>query len=103
MTQEGPWFFRERAEAFVKLVLTRHGDVNVLPCADRSLDVDLLVEALKEGKPTLRFFGARLVPYLDLPDRHTLDGGAVSDGAAEASLPICVFVIGVRKPEGLYR
>jgi hypothetical protein len=107
MTQEQPWFFQERAEAFAKLLLTKRNEVQVLPAGGHERGIDLLVEALEEGKPTLRFFGVLLVPHLDLPDRKSLESGALSAPAeqapVEASLPVCVFVIGVRKPEGLYR
>src|SRR5436190_22965343 len=103
MTKEDPWFFEVRATAFVSLVLTKHNKVKVVPCAglDHYRNIDLRVEILKGGKSTSRFFGAQLVPYLDLPAPQRVELGAVSHNPA--SLPICVFVIGVRKPEGIYR
>lgn len=103
MMKEDPWFFEMRAEAFVSLVLTKHNDVKVVPCAgfDHYMDIDLRVEILKDGKSTSRFFGAQLVPYLDLPDPQGVELGVFSH--FQASLPICVCVIGIRKPEGIYR
>src|SRR5258706_9575490 len=106
MTKQDPWFFQERAEAFAKLVLTKHDDVRVLPYAGQDKAIGLLVEILKDGKSTFRFFGAQLVPHLDLPDIQDADQRPLSHlGRAplEAALPLCVFVIGVRKPEGIYR
>jgi hypothetical protein len=107
MTKEAPWFLQERAEAFVSLMLTERNDVKVLPYAGHDMGIDLLVEILKDGKSTLRFFGAQLVPHLDLPDTQTAEVGVFSHTLErdpfEASLPICAFMIGVRKPEGIYR
>jgi hypothetical protein len=54
----------------------------------------------------LRFFGVQLVPFLDLPASQELDERVLAHrprDASGASLPMCVFVIGVRKPEGIYR
>jgi len=107
MAKQDPWFFQERAEAFAKLVLTKHNNVKVLPYAGHDMAINLLVEVLKDGKSTFRFFGVQLVPHLDLPDMQTGKGGVFSHsrerGSFEASFPSCVFVIGVRKPEGIYR
>lgn len=106
MAKQEPWFIEERAFAFVSLVLTRRQDVAVRPYAGRDMAIDLLAEILKEGNPTLRFFGAQLVGYLDLPGTEKADERVLSHlgrDPFEAGLPLCVFVIGVRKPEGLYR
>ncbi len=107
MTNEKPWFVEQRAEWFASLVLTKHNDVKVLPYTGHDMAIDLLVEILKDGKSTLRFFGAQLVPQLDLPDTQKAEMGVLSHTLErdlfEASLPICVFVIGVRKPEGIWR
>ena len=106
MSSQDPWFFEERAEAFAKLVLTKHNDVKVLPYAGHDMAIDLLVEILNDGKSTFRFFGAQLVPHLDLPDIQDAGPRPLShlgSDPLEAALPLCVFVIGVRKPEGIYR
>ena len=107
MAMQEPWFLQERAEAFAKLVVTKRHDVKVLPYAGHDMAIDLLFEILKESKSTLRFFGAQVVPHLDLPDRQSVELGVFSHSSErdtfEASLPICAFVIGVRKPEGIYR
>src|SRR5207249_6877005 len=103
MTKQEPWFIEERASAFVKLVLTEH---DVRPHAGRDIAIDLLVEILKDGKSTMRFFGAQIVGYLDLPTIQNADERVLSHlgrDSFEASLPLCVFVVGVRKPEALYR
>jgi hypothetical protein len=106
MAKQDPWFLEERAFAFASLVLTKRNDVAVRRYTGRDLAIDLLAEILKDGKSTLRFFGAQVVPYLDLP--ITQNGGErvlshLGRDPFEAGLPLCVFVIGVRKPEGLYR
>ena len=106
MTKQAPWFYEERAVAFVSLVLTERNDVSVRPHAGTDIAIDLLVEILKAGKSTLRFFGAQLVAYLDLPATPNADERVLSHlgrDPFEAGLPLCVFVVGVRKPEGLYR
>src|SRR5262249_269236 len=111
MTKEAPWFFEVRAEAFVSLVLTKHNDVKVVPDAGplHDMALDLRVEILKAGKSIARFFYAQLIAYLDLPDMQNVESGVMSHGltlernSVEEMVPICVFVIGVRKPEGIYR
>jgi hypothetical protein len=106
MTKQDPWFIEERAFAFASLVLTKHNDVAVRAYAGRDIAIDLLAEILKDGKSTLRFFGAQMIGYLDLPDIRNADERVLSHlgrDPFEAALPICVFVIGVRKPEGIYR
>jgi hypothetical protein len=68
--------------------------------------IDLLVEVLKAGKSALRFFGVQLAGTMDLPDSETADERILShlrNGGSESMLPICAFVIGVRKPEGICR
>jgi hypothetical protein len=105
MTKQ-PWFIDERAFAFASLVLTKGHEVAVRPYAGHDMAIDLLAEILKNGKSTLRFFGAQLVGYLDLPTVQKADERVLSHlgrDPFEAGLPLCVFVIGVRKPEGLYR
>ena len=72
--------------------------------ADRAFD--LLVEVLRDGKSTLRFFGVQLVADLDLPELQHANEVILSQwpgGVSEAAFPLCVFAIGVRQPEGLYR
>jgi hypothetical protein len=104
-TQE-PWFLEERAFAFASLVLTKRREVKVQPYAGRDMAIDLLVEILKDGRPTLRFFGAQVVPYMDLPSAQNADDRVLSHlgrDPFESGLPLCVFVIGVRKPEGIFR
>jgi hypothetical protein len=106
MTKQDLWFIEERAIAFASLVLTKHNDVSVRPHAGTDMALDLLVEVLKDGKSTLRFFGAQVVGDIDLPDSQEADDLVLSHPGSksfEAMLPICVFVIGVRKPEGIYR
>jgi hypothetical protein len=106
MTKQEPWFIEERGEAFAKLVLTEHHEVKVQSYAGTDMAIDLLVEILKDGKSTLRFFGVQLVGYLDLPDVHDADERVLSHfgrDPSEAMLPICAFVIGVRKPDGIFR
>ncbi len=106
MANQGPWFLQERAVAFASLVLTKQNDVVVRPEAGPGMAVDLLVEILEEGKSTLRFFGVQLVSSIDLPDIHNAIERILSPlgrDTVEAMLPICVFAIGVRKPEGIYR
>jgi hypothetical protein len=106
MKKPDPWFFEERAVAFASLVLTRHHDVVVRPHSGTDGGIDLLVEVRKGGKSTLRFFGVQVVASLDLPDLHNNGEEPLSrpsGSASEAKLPLCAFVIGVRKPEGVYR
>ncbi|SRR6266849_5471275 len=111
MTNEDPWFFEVRADAFVSLVLTKRNDVKVVPDAGPLGDMalDLRVEILKGGKSISRFFYAQLVPHLDLPEIQRVELGVMSHGLTlkrnpvEKLVPICVFVVGVRKPEGIYR
>src|SRR5262249_40752106 len=88
------------------LVLTTRGDVIVREHAGADMAVDLLVEVLKNGKAAMRFFGVQMVGSIDLPDIKDADKRVLahlSRGPSEAALPICAFVIGVRKPEGIYR
>jgi hypothetical protein len=106
MTKPEPWFIEERAFAFASLVLTKRNDVIVRAHAGADMAIDLLVEVLKDGKSTLRFFGVEMVASLDLPTVQNADERVLSHLArnpSEATLPLCVFVIGVRKPEGIYR
>ena len=106
MTKPDRWFMDERAFAFASLVLTKRNDVVVRAHAGTDMAIDLLVEVLKDGKSTLRFFGVQLVAYLDLPNSQHADERVLSHlprERFESTLPLCVFVIGVRKPEGIYR
>lgn len=101
---QDPWFFEERAAAFSKLVLTKQHDVR--PYAGTDMAIDLLVEIRANGNSKRRLFGVQIVAYMDLPDSHKADERVLSHlgrDEFEAALPICVFVIGVRKPEGIYR
>lgn len=105
MTKEDPWFFQMRAEAFASLVLTKHGKALVQPQAGTDSAVDLLVELLKNGKSTSRCFGVQLVAYMDLPNIQNAAEVVLAHfptNHSEAKFPICIFVIGVRKPEGIY-
>lgn len=105
MTKQQPWFIEERAAAFAFLMLTTCKDVVVRAHAGTKIAIDLLVEVLKHGKSTSRSFGVQLVGYMDLPDMSQADERVLAHlprGSPE-SMPICVFVIGVRKPEGIYR
>jgi hypothetical protein len=105
MTNQDPWFFAERALAFAKLVLTKQRDVR--PYAGTDLGIDLLVEIPTGGNSTpRRLFGVLIIAYMDLPDIENADERVLSTlgkDRFENPLPICVFVIGVRKPEGIYR
>jgi hypothetical protein len=106
MSKQEPWFIEERAFAFASLVLTNRHDVAVRPYAGRDMAIDLVAEIVRDGKPTLRFFGAQVVGYLDLPAIQNADERVLSHRGRdlfEAGIPLCVFVIGVRKPEGVYR
>jgi hypothetical protein len=106
MIKQEPWFIEDRALAFTSLVLTRRHDLQVRPHAGRDMAIDLLAEILKDGKSTLRFFGARVIGYLDLPALPNADERVLSHlgrDPFEADLPLCAIVIGVRKPEGIYR
>ena len=106
MTKHAPWFFQERAAWFAKVVLTRRPDVVVGTYAGTDMGIDLLVEVLKDGKSTRRFFGVQLVADMDLPNVKDANGRVRSHlgrDSFEAELPVCAFVIGVRKPEGIYR
>jgi hypothetical protein len=106
MSKQDPWFFRERAVAFASLRLTDRANVIVRAQADADMGIDLLVEVLKGRKSTLRFFGVQIVACMDLPDKPDSDERLLSRQSkhpTEASFPICLFVIGVRKPEGIYR
>jgi hypothetical protein len=101
-----PWFLEERAFAFVSLVLTKRSGVRVRAYAGRDMAIDLLIEILKEAKRVPRFFGAQLIAYLDLPKIENADERVLAHlgkDPFEATLPICAFLIGVRKPEALYR
>jgi hypothetical protein len=104
MKNEDPWFFDLRAEAYAKLVLTEQHDVRSYDGSD--VGVDLLVEIRTNNAARPRRFGVQLVPYLDLPDLKDADERVLSHfgrNSDEATLPVCAFVIGVRKPEGVYR
>lgn len=106
MAKQDPWFIQERAVAFASLLLTKRNDVVVRPHAGTDRGIDLLVEILKDGKPSLRFFGVQLVGSIDLPDIQGADeriAACLPGNPSEATFPLCVFAIGVRKPEGIYR
>jgi hypothetical protein len=106
MATKDPWFIEERAIAFASLLLTDRNEVIIRNHTGSEQSIDLLVEVLKDGKPTLRFFGVQLAGYLDLPDNLNAEERALAHlpgNALEGSLPVCVFAIGVRKPEGTYR
>jgi hypothetical protein len=104
MKNEDPWFFDLRADAYAKLVLTERHDVR--PSDGTDVGIDLLVEIRTSNAARPRRFGVQLVPSLDLPDLKDADERVLSQfgrNSHEETLPICVFVIGVRKPEGVYR
>lgn len=104
MTKADPWFFEERALAFAKLALTERSDVR--PYDGSSMDLDLLVEIGKDTRSAPRRFGVQIVPYMDLPEAGQANERVLAPRANDpltADLPLCVFVIGVRKPEGIYR
>jgi hypothetical protein len=106
MTKQDPWFLEERVFAFASLLLTNRHDAIVRARAGSDMAVDLLVEILKNGASTLRFLGVQIVEYMDLPTIEDADEGVrsrLSEHPLEAKVPVCVFVIGVRKPEGIYR
>jgi hypothetical protein len=106
MTKQDPWFLEERAVAFSSLLLTTRDDVRVQPHPGGDRPLELLAEILREGKPTLRFFGVKLVPFLDLPEIPEAEDrvrSLLGRNSLDAALPLCVFVIGVRKPEGIHR
>jgi hypothetical protein len=105
VTKQEPWFVEERARWFASLVLTKHNDVKVQPYAGTGKGIDLLVEALESGQPTLRLFGVQVKAYLDLPDvqKDEQSNSRPGGGSFEVGLPLCVFAIGARKPEGIYR
>src|ERR1700739_2015840 len=93
MTKQDPWFIEERAFAFASLVLTKQNDVIVRAHAGADMAIDLLVEVLKDGKSTLRFFGVQIVGYIDLPDIQDADKPVLSHlgrDPLEAMLPISV-------------
>src|SRR5258708_7920767 len=93
-----------RGFGFAKLVLTKQHDVR--PYAGTDMAIDLLVEIGTDSKSARRLFGVQIVAYMDLPDIKDADERVLSHlgrDPFEATLPICVFVIGVRKPEGIYR
>lgn len=107
MSKENPWFFDERAVAFAMVVLTKHDNVKARRYAGRDMNIHLLCEILKDGKstePEKRYFGVQLIPYMDVPS--PLERPVFSHlgrDSFEAGLPICAFVIGIRKPEGIFR
>lgn len=69
MNKTEPWFVMERTKAFASLLLTTRKDLVIQPHQDDSDDgVDLLVEVIKDGKPTLRFFGVQLIGCTALPN-----------------------------------
>jgi hypothetical protein len=106
MTKQDPWFFEERAVEFSSLLLTTRDDVKVQPHTGGDGPLELLAEVLQDGKPTLRFFGVKLIPYLDLPDIPEAEErvrSLLGRNSLDGALPLCVFVIGVRRPEGIYR
>lgn len=106
MKPTDPWFYQDRAIAFAGLVLTQHGNVLIKPYAGQDLAVDLLVEILKNRKSTLRFFGVQIIADMDLPTVEEAEKRVLAHldhNASEAALPLGVFAVGIRKPEGIYR
>lgn len=106
MIEQKTWFIEERAVAFASLMLTAREGVAVRAHTEAEMAIDLLVEVLKKGQSTLRFFGVQLIASIEVPDRIEADERLLVQSrneAFEATFPICVFAIGVRKPEGLYR
>jgi hypothetical protein len=106
MKKQYPWFFMERACAFASLMLTTDHKVKVQRHTGRDVAINLLVEILKRGKSTLRFFGVQVIPYMDLPYIQNADEKVFfhrNRDKFEGGIPVCAFVIGVRNPEGIYR
>jgi hypothetical protein len=106
MSKQDPWFFKERSFAFASLLLTEHNDVIIRPQDGTDLAVDLLAEIRKDGLSTLRFFGVQIIPFRDLPDIQEANERVLArlrGDPLEAAFPIGVFVIGVSKPEGIWR
>ncbi len=104
MNKQEPWFFQERAVAFAGLVLTKHHDVRPYQATDEG--VDLLVEIRAEGQSRRRLFGVQIVAAMDLPDPREADERVLARPGKDplaTAFPLCVFAIGVRKPEGIYR
>jgi hypothetical protein len=87
-------------------MLTERDNVSVRSHANGDTGIELLAEILQGGKSTLRFFGVRIVALMDLPEIQNVDEQVRSHPGKEpvdASIPVCVFVVGVRKPEGVWR
>lgn len=107
MTKQHPWFVDERAIAFASLLLTKHAEVALRSqVAGQEEGLDLLVEILRDGKPTLRFFGVQIAASLDMPNPSKVDERICFDVDKlyrTGGLPLAIFAIGVRQPEGIYR
>jgi hypothetical protein len=106
MSQPDPWFYRLRSVACASLALTKSGEARVQSQAGPETEIGLLVELLRKGKSTLRIFAVRIIAGMDLPSVEEAESQLPSQlrrEAAGAALPLCVFLIGVRQPEGLCR
>ena len=104
MPVKDPWFVGERAYAFSALLLTSHGELVVQQQRGTDDGIDLLVEVLKNGKRAMRVFGVQLKGCLSLPslDETGDSFGSGNLGQAEYDLPVCAFLIDVKKNEGYF-
>ncbi|MGL4553389.1 MAG: hypothetical protein ACRC33_19655 [Gemmataceae bacterium] len=106
MTDQEPWFYTERAEAFASLALTEVRDVSVRPYAGTDMAIDLRVELLRGGKPTWQFIAVYLIPYLDQMPPDSADRCvpcSLGRDPVEAQWPVCAFLIEIRKLNGVFR
>src|SRR5690606_10814895 len=95
---------RERGEAYASLALTGHICYSG-PGLRRNRHGHRSFEILKEGEASGRFFCVQLANCMDLPSIQDADKFVLTHTGKDPfdlELPICVFVIGVRKPEGIY-
>lgn len=111
MANNEAWFIEERAGRFASFLLTKNEDVvlrdfTVRFRSDRAAVIDFLAEVRQGRKPTMRFFGVQLLGWLSLPSTPSPDQELMERLPGErfdVTLPLCLFLIDVRKPEGSYR
>jgi len=106
MPKKDPWFVEERAYAFSGLLLTSRNDLFLHQQRGIDKGIDLLVEVLKSGKHAMRVFGVQLKGCISLPNsKEAIKAFSQirKKSSVEMNLPLCAFLIDVKKNQGYSR
>jgi hypothetical protein len=106
MNKTKPWYVRERAEALAIVYLTDRSDLVVTkPRTNHGLD--LIVDLVKEDRPTKRSFGIVLegtqASLTETKANRLLTAALrLHRGEGIFPFPVCLFLFGVRNNEAFF-